>query len=313
MNKKEIEELLAFTKHERKIFMPNEIFEDLVSCEIKNSSHIAFAYSFYYLASWLYRYTKYMDYEKYNVKKLKQILGYSKSNKTLDYIIKDGGLLDSIDYTRSSTNPPMLNYFGDGYVKFTHYSELKDDFKYIPIETNIRHSKIKEPLKGLHREECAKEEKILNGTFYEIENTHLISIEIFIECMSNKDIGCIGFYLYCFLKYKTDKFPMGVDISLEQITRQTGIKKTSRDKYLDMLKKYNFISCIPTDFIVGMPKEYRRSSRYLVNDISRFKSSKSDVKKRNVKDWKSVEGDYINSNNEKGKSDLLNGEDLPFI
>ena len=39
--------------------IPNEIFNDLTNCEIKSFRHRAFAYSFYYLSSYLYRNSKY--------------------------------------------------------------------------------------------------------------------------------------------------------------------------------------------------------------------------------------------------------------
>jgi hypothetical protein len=285
--------------------MPNEIYEEIVEHAKKfnnNSSHIAFAYSFYYLVSWLYRYAKYIDMERFTIGKLKQILGYSEDNKTLNYVIKDGGVLDSIGYTKSDTDLPIYYTYTneEKCLELTYISELKKTGFFTGIErhidTNVRNRKIKVPFKGLFRERWAYEDNYLNGTFYEIENTHLITIDVFTESMANKEIGVIGFYLYSFLKFKNDKFPNGVNISLEQISSQTGIKPTVRDKYLEALKRYNFIDCIVKPFVVNMPKQYRKASRYRVNDVSDFSQVELEIEKRKVLNWEQVKTKYIEEN-----------------
>ena len=79
----EIEQLLQFNDYESKIFMPNEIFGDLQK-NIDNASHIAFAYSYIYFVTWLYRYAKYgMVNELIDQKFIKRILGYNENYKKL--------------------------------------------------------------------------------------------------------------------------------------------------------------------------------------------------------------------------------------
>jgi hypothetical protein len=86
-----------------KIFMPNEIFKQLIECEWihpdARSPHIAFAYTYYYLICVLYRYCLYeLEGGGYLTRKqIKVILGYSKDNKTLDYLIKEHGVLDKLE------------------------------------------------------------------------------------------------------------------------------------------------------------------------------------------------------------------------
>src|SRR5690606_36182906 len=70
-----------------------------------------------------------------------------------------------------------------------------------------------------------------DGTFFEVDNTHLIPFESFLFCMSNKELGCIGFYLYSFLKSKNQLFKSGYDIPLEELESVTGVKGRTLDKY----------------------------------------------------------------------------------
>ncbi|MBW7461493.1 hypothetical protein ACFOLF_06260 [Paenibacillus sepulcri] len=56
------------SKH--RIYMPNGVFNDLVKCEDfksrkANATHIAFAFSYLYLASYMYRYARFTYYEDY--------------------------------------------------------------------------------------------------------------------------------------------------------------------------------------------------------------------------------------------------------
>src|SRR5699024_11535773 len=83
-------------------FMPNEIFKDLQS-NIKTSTHIAFAYSYYYLTSWLYRNVKYAEDLpiEINTKTLKKLLGYNQNYKPINYIIKKNGVLEQINYIKN--------------------------------------------------------------------------------------------------------------------------------------------------------------------------------------------------------------------
>lgn len=299
MNKMELMSALQISPYESKMFMPNEIFNDLSSCEDLGgrSSHVAFAYSYYYLVSWLYRFAKYIEYEKYDASTIKQILGYSRNNKTLNYIIKKGGVLDTLGYTRSVTDPPMYYKYEESMdIDFTLLSDIRalgQDIK--SVDVNLRNTKIKMPVKGLFREEWAEKENYYNGTFNEVENTHMIPIEVFIKCMSNPDLGCESFYLYAFLSYKYDKFSSGINLSLEQITSQTGIKKSVRDKYINSLKEYNMIRCYPTNFVVGMPIEHRKSSQYLINSHTQFTDQKIKVFRRKIQHWEDVKQDYINN------------------
>lgn len=107
MKYEQLEELLQYHEKESKIFMPNEIFDDLKGA-IPDSPHIAFAYSYTYLAAWLYRYSKHISPTEGFIDnvKMKQILGYNENYKKLDYLIKKNGLLDQLGYTETVKDFP---------------------------------------------------------------------------------------------------------------------------------------------------------------------------------------------------------------
>lgn len=91
MKYEEIKKLVQFNEYngyESKLYMPNEIFADL-KANIKNTPHIAFAYSYIYLVTWMYRYTKHIvGQEVISNSTIKEILGYSAVTRTINYLIK---------------------------------------------------------------------------------------------------------------------------------------------------------------------------------------------------------------------------------
>lgn len=310
MSKRNLENELNFSEKESKVFMPNEIFEDLQD-SIKKSSHISFGYSYIYLCTWLYRYIKYYNVKMFNGEDIKNILGYSKNNKTMNYIMKKDGLLEKMEYLKSTKNFPIgWEYENEdlSFIMFDEYLDLKDVFLSLP-----KRYFIKKPLKGFFR--YVTEGDILYetiGTFFEVDNTHNIPFEVFLFCMNNSEIGCTGFYLYSFLKYKCDLFKSGYDISLVNLSKQIKISERSLDKYLSLLKSYRMIDFYHNQdyFAVGMLKEDKKANTYIVREFDFFSDekipfekiqiiSKSDylslVEKRNEK--KEVEKIYFNKEN----------------
>src|SRR5437763_8036906 len=106
---------VGFTPKEKRIFMPNEIFDDFKS-GFDSGVHKAFAYSYYYVVNYLYRYTKYSFGERFTQPEIMEFLGYSASNKKLNYITKKDGLLDQIGYTKTTTDYPVQWNFDSDYA-----------------------------------------------------------------------------------------------------------------------------------------------------------------------------------------------------
>jgi hypothetical protein len=294
MNYEELNKLFQYNDYEgaeRNIYMPNEIFEDLQN-NIKNTPHIAFAYTYTYLVTWLYRYCKYTVAKGgISNSKIKEILGYAPDTRSVNYLIVKNGLLDKIGYLETHKNFPIWWDIEDG-LEFTLINEADDktdpNYSYeLSTEKLIRNNvpknfTVKYPVKAFNR--IIDEEDIEDGTFFEVENTHLIPFEVFLYCMSNDGIGCTGFYLYSYLKHMNDVFVGGYDISLEDLAEETGIADRTLDKYLGMLKGYQMIDFKHNQefFAIGMKSEDRMANTYITNDYDIFKDKPVPFKKISI-------------------------------
>lgn len=273
------------------VYLPNEIFRDLVKCDelvegkTKQTSPRAFAYAYIYLCCWLYRYCKWVgDERKVTQADLKQVLGYSRENKTIDYIIKKNGVLEKLGYLTTTTDYPVSYFFEDDCIDFNTIKEQNQDYneevkKYL---NNDKNYKIKFPVKAFHRTRESFEERVLDGTFYGVENTHQVPFQVFAYCMTNKDIGITGFYLYSYLKHRNDIFKQGVDISHLKLTDETGISPTKLDDCLKQMKSHNMINVKVEDFVFDMPIHLRKANKYKVKDFEFFGAGKGVVNTRKV-------------------------------
>ncbi|MBE1557030.1 hypothetical protein [Sporosarcina limicola] len=281
MRIEEISNLLQFNEeYENKVYMPNEIFTDLQK-HIKNTPHIAFSYSYIYLSHWLYRYVKHVNVGVFDVGTIKQILGYAPTNQTLNYLIKKGGILDQIEYTESVKDFPISWTYSDGEeLEFQMASEYRDFIDHLP--TVPKSFTLKYPVKGFTRvlEEDGEEYETI-GTFYEVDNTHCILFDVFMDCLSNEKIGVNGFYLYSYLSHRCDIHMGGVDVSLVNLASETGISETSLDKILGALKSFNLVSFQHNQefFAIGMLDNDRKANTYMVNDFQDFGNTPSPFKK----------------------------------
>lgn len=305
---KELLEKVEYIETETKHFMPNEVFEDLQN-NIEKSPHVAFAYSYYYLTSWLYRNAKYGHID-IDVGTIKEILGYSKTNKTMNYIIKKNGVLDEMGYTTTTTDYPV-SWEVDDYNSpiFKLKSELEDDEINKTIRMRSSRFTVKYPIKHMHIDDYDYNTKAHTGIFYEVSNTHRIDFEVFSECMTNKDLGTTGFYLYSYLKNKNQMFPDGYDVSLEALSKETGISNGSLATYLDGLKKYNLVSVKHNMeyFAYGMLEEDRKANTYRTNDYVSFSNKPIDYIK-----MKMVSNERYLIDKERIKRNI-NQDDIPFL
>lgn len=278
----ELSKLLQFDEeYESKIFLPNEIFSDLAnSNEFKTANHRAFAFSYIYLTTWLYRYCKYSNStEIINQRKLKEILGYSPDDKRTNYLIKKNGLLEQLDYLKTTTNFPISWEFeGTAYddndnllpIEFEMYHDLKEYDPYLYGVLNMgKNFNIKYPVKAFHRNGNENE---LDGTFYNFERTFLIPFEVFLYCMSNEEVGTVGFYLYSYIKMNNQKFDEGYNISYVKLANNLKLTETTTKKYMAVLKKYKMVKFYHRQefFVYGLEKSKRRSNSYYANEAELF-------------------------------------------
>ncbi|MBP1967999.1 hypothetical protein J2Z83_000091 [Virgibacillus natechei] len=282
----EIIEILNYREQEKIHFMPNEIFEDLQT-NLSKSPHITFAYSYYYLISWLYRNAKYGT-QSIDVATIKQLLGYSPTTKTINHIIKNGGVLDLLGYTETTSNYPIA-WGMDEYNDPEFF--LIDDADYfmkkeIRMENGNRFT-AKYPIKHLHINQEDYEDEMKTGVFYDVSNTHMIDFETFIHCMSIEKLGVTGFYLYGFLKNKNQIYGEGYDVPLPKLCEETQLSYQSLVSYLDALRKYNLIDVVHNQdyYAPGLEDEYRKANTYITNDPIRFTFIEQGYKKMNVKTY----------------------------
>jgi DNA-binding MarR family transcriptional regulator len=251
------------------VYLPNEIFNDLkyqidIDKPKSSSQHIAYAYCYVYLISYLYRNTLSVDFKE---TELKKILGLPSSNKLVNYITKKNGLLNQMGYIKKTTDFPLKYYLDEeNTLIFEMYSDLDEVYK-----ENRKNNTINLPLKAFHRTIDSLQEKILDGYFYEFVNTHKVPIEIFTYCLSNHEIGVIGFYIYCYLKHKNDMYKQGYSSPLEKLIHELGLKKTTVNKYLKVLEEYNMISNDHKPFVVNLqPSKQVYSCTYKTNGFNSF-------------------------------------------
>lgn len=242
---------------DNKIFLPNEIFQDLQD-SITSPNHCAFAYGYYYLISYLYRYCKYMGEIKFTQEDIKEYLGYSRINMRVNYIIKQGGVLDKMKYTKTTSNFPMRWDLDDNNLNFFMYSDLNSEFKRLDP---IRNFKIKFPIKAFYRTEEDLEKDSLTGTFYNIKNTHEINIEEFIELILQ--VGVIGFYVYGYLKCMAGLHGGKYGTKFENLCSGLKLSEVTVKKYLKILENKKFIKIDRFKYSKAL-KARRASNRYSI-------------------------------------------------
>jgi hypothetical protein len=257
-------------------------------------NHITFAYSYIYLVTWLYRYAKYGKGST-TIKKehLKMILGYGAKTQEVDYLIKKNGVLEKIGYLETTGDYPIDYHYSNRYtyemyvndlepgeISFTTFSEFKekDEHGYLkdPVTYDIlnrgRNYKVKYPVKAFDRLVDEEGNIEMLGTFYEVDNTHLIPFEVFLYCMSNKDIGCTGFYLWSYLKMQNQIFENGYDVSILNLSIETGIPDSTLNKYIGLLKSYKMINFYHNQeaFSVAYRDEDRKANTYETREYFSF-------------------------------------------
>lgn len=229
------------------IFMPNEIFKDF--SDIEQIQHRALLYSYYYMVSYLYRYCKYLGDKEFTQKEIKQFLGYNPDNKKIDFLIKNGGILDTKGYTKTITDIPIFwNYTKEeGILEFDTVESLKS--KGYEKSGNLRGYKIKYPIKAFERN--VEDDDYDVGTFFDAGNTHKISFNRFKSIIQTETLGAIGFYIYGYIKFKSDKFNGRYQASIEQLASELNINRNSVIKYMKELETSNFINIVHVQYVHG--------------------------------------------------------------
>lgn len=294
MRYEEISKVLEINGKESPVFMPNEMFEDLQGY-LEDSSHIAYAYSYMYLSHFLYRNCKYFNVPTLlDNNMLKEILGYSKSNRTMNYITKKDGLLNGIKYTEPTKNYPMSWEYTDKELSFLTYEDSRDYMDVLPpipkkfflnypllAEADER---VVTKVVTTETGEKIEEEVEVRGTFHDVESTTSVDFKVFMFCMGKKDLGVIAFYLYSWFKYSCNIHYGDYDVPITKLVKETGFVRNTIFKYIDLLKGYKMISFQHNmDFFsVAAFKEDRLATTYFVNEYDLFSDKYVEFEKMEV-------------------------------
>jgi hypothetical protein len=283
-----VKQQLQYNEKERMLFIPNEIYNDLHK-NVNKRHHISFAFSYYYLITWLYRYTKY-GYIRIDNKIIKWILGYNPTYPEIDYIFKKNGLLDQMEYTITVKDFPVSWSFDDEFLEFTMLSDMDEHTQKIIKENLSRKYTVKFPVKAFHRytedEEMKKEyvNGYEDGTFYEFDNTHIVPFDVFLFCISKQEVGLTGFYLWSYLKCQNQLYNDGYDISVDDLSIETHIPRSTLCNYLSSLRSYKMIDVLHNQkfFCLAINENERKANTYVVNNYDKFVNEPIEYEKMGV-------------------------------
>lgn len=232
--------------------IPNDIFE-LLSSNIKNkngSTNIqqsSFAYSYIVLIAFLYKYAHFVDIDNNTYIQnadIKELLGYSRTTKSIDSIIKKDGILDIIGLTMTTKYYPVRFIINKNetinnipFRDFIMNDDLSEDENLI----------IKKIVKNRNYE--IKEPRFMfdyngdMGTLYNYSNTHRITINEVLTFLKDKELDNIDFYIYAFIKSKCKGYKYNTkSIRLKTIISSLGISKDAFYIHLETLKGKEYLS-----------------------------------------------------------------------
>ncbi|MCM3202898.1 hypothetical protein [Paenibacillus illinoisensis] len=235
MNKKNLESWLNVSESVN-VQMPNEIFEDLSKAEFKSFNHKCFAYAYYYLISYIYRNALYGgetdQFSQHNI-----INVFTSDKSAVSYITKTKGILDSINYTKATTDYPVTYYMYDGILEFGLIKELRKKLPNLEMNHSPRFC-VKEPIKAMTR----FDDEDYTGTFYSFQNTHKMNVEDFIRIISDKKLGHVGLYVYGYISMMCDKYNNKFQITNAQLGDLVGCSERTMKKYTQRLEELNLIA-----------------------------------------------------------------------
>lgn len=251
--------------------IPNEIFKDLsTNIKSKNGStniqQSSFAYAYLICIVFLYKYAHFVDVDNGTYIQntdIKQILGYSKSTKSIDKIIKKNGILEEIGLVETTKKYPVsVTYSNDEYNKmkvreFTTIDMIDESFPTYDIIKDVVKNKnyeIREP-------KFLFEYKDDVGTLYDYSNTHRVTIKEFIKLVYDDTIDNIDFMLYFYFKSKCLHLHESTKaIPLLNIISEIGIGKDAFYSHLKNIKNHHMLSVTHKEWVndgEGESNEYK--------------------------------------------------------
>lgn len=269
MNEEKLKEVINYNdEYESKLALPNELFmqiQTMVSQGKLKPTHCGFVWSYVYFMTYLFRYCKWNEFQPTS-SEIKSILGYTSTNKTLDYIIKKNGLLEQEGLLTTIEDFPILYEYDelDKALFFTFAGEL-EGLDYFREQRNLsKRVTCKYPEFAFPSEEY-------DGTFYNSECTTIVEFDVFARCMSDKELGVNAFYIYSWLKHKND-LHSDYKTTRKRLAKELHLSEGTLHKYFDTMRSYRIVDVIYNMeyFSKGWEQHERESSTYKVNPYNQF-------------------------------------------
>ena len=191
----------------------------LATGDIKNNRHKTFAFSYYCLVSYLWKYSKYGEQE-INVQDIKSILQLSVGDKRVDYLIKKNGVLDLFGFTETTRDFPMATTFNeDNMIEVKTLKDLGEETeKSFLAQYNNKYA-CKKPLLQYNRKDKA-------GLMFSKDDVVPISVFELTRTLLCPEISFDGFYVYIYLKYRCKMINYSdLRIFYAELEKQIGYKK----------------------------------------------------------------------------------------
>lgn len=274
---------LEFYYGEASVQMPNRLFQDLAHT-LKgkggraNIQQVSFSYAYLVIVAFLYKYARFVDPDNDTYiqnSDIKQILGYDKTTKTIDKVIKKGGVLDQLGLTKTTKDFPIRfeehPYETINNIPLREFTTIRecdpDDYYYTIIRKIVknRNYEVKEPL-FLTQEY----EDVEYGTLYSFENTHKITIKELIHFIYSQDLDNIDFLMYAYFKSKCHGLKGNKkSIPLNLILSEMGIGVNAFYTHLEKLKDKGYIDVIHRSWRAPNEKcKYMDSNEYYFKGAS---------------------------------------------
>lgn len=252
---KHLEKIVFLYGKDSFVYIPNELFVKLSSIHESNVIQTSFMYAYTVTTSFLYQYTVYVDFNDMSYLQngdIKVGLGYSRKNKTVDAIIKKGGILDIEGITRTLAKEKVPLYFEVDYSDKIHNTPIyepfyreelswaKDDFYKVVKNKNYT---AKEPMFLFHPFGDRD-----SGTFYNKENTHVITVHELLSLIQG-DFDNVDLMIYFYIKSKCKGFQgdrRGLQLSI--ILKDLNISESAYYDHLKKLKDKKIIMTFPNGF-----------------------------------------------------------------
>lgn len=237
------------------IRLPNNVFRTL-STSIKNKSgsinsqQVAFSYVYLVTIGFLYKYAHFVDVDNESYiqnSDIKELLGYSKTTKSIDKVIKKDGILDKLKLTATTKDYPVRFRINKEETindiplrEFQTVSELDEsDLLYGIIKRTVknRNYEVKEPL---YMTTSSSDSEY--GTMYGIDRTHDITIDEFMAFVFDEDLDNSDFLLYGFLKSRCKGYDYNMkSMAVYKIIKEVGIDRSTFYSHLSTLKSRQYI------------------------------------------------------------------------